>query len=158
MTRHICAISAAGVLLASSAWGAVAVAQTQAYQPGLGDLMLTLVQPRHAKLGIAGRERNWAYAAFMARDLEGTFEKIGKAVPKYRDFAVPDLFASTVKQPLDAAQQAIKASDAAGFDTAYGQLIAACNTCHQSTDHAFIVIQAPTASAFPNQDFRPLAK
>lgn len=28
------------------------------YRPGLGDLMTMTVQPRHTKLGLAGREKN----------------------------------------------------------------------------------------------------
>jgi hypothetical protein len=69
--------------------------------------------------------------------------------------SVPDLISATVKQPLAALDQAIKAKDANQFSVAYGQLTASCNACHQSTDHAVIVIQAPTATAFPDQDFRP---
>ena len=158
MIRQLCALGAMGVPLLTLFWAAPAGAQTPAYQPGLGDLMLTLVQPRHAKLGIAGGERNWAYAAFAAHELEETFERISKAVPTHDGFSVSDLFASTIRQPLEAAEQAIAASDAAGFDAAYGQLTAACNTCHRSTKHEAVVIQAPMASAFPNQDFRPSRK
>ena len=29
------------------------------------------------------------------------------------------------------------------------------NACHATTDHPFVVIKAPDASAFPNQDFEP---
>jgi hypothetical protein len=35
------------------------------YRPGLGDLMTMTVQPRHIKLGLAGGEKNWAYAAYQ---------------------------------------------------------------------------------------------
>jgi hypothetical protein len=38
---------------------------------------------------------------------------------------------------------------------AYNNLTAACNTCHQSANRPFIVIQRPTGSAFPNQSFAP---
>jgi len=69
--------------------------------------------------------------------------------------SVPDLIAATVKQPLAALDQAIKAKDANQFTAAYGQLTASCNACHQSTDHAVIVIRPPTGAAFPDQDFRP---
>ena len=33
--------------------------QPPTYRPGLGDLMTMTVQPRHIKLGLAGREKNW---------------------------------------------------------------------------------------------------
>jgi hypothetical protein len=40
------------------------------YRPGLGDLMTMTVQPRHIKLGLAGREKNWIYAAYELHELE----------------------------------------------------------------------------------------
>ena len=39
------------------------------------------------------------------------------------------------------------------FAAAYDQLTQGCNACHGSLDHPFVVIKAPDASAFPNQDF-----
>lgn len=88
------------------------------------------------------------------RSSEGALEAVAKAVPRLRDFSVPDMMASTVKQPLEAVERAIKAGDPAAFATGYEQLTAACNACHQSTGHGVIVIQVPLVSAFPNQDFR----
>jgi hypothetical protein len=34
------------------------------YHPSMGDLMTMAVQPRHTKLALAGRRRNWTYAAY----------------------------------------------------------------------------------------------
>jgi hypothetical protein len=34
------------------------------YHLGLGELMTAFVQPRHIKLGLAGKEQNWPYASF----------------------------------------------------------------------------------------------
>ncbi len=155
MTRCVRPNPAVVVFAVLAAVIAPAAAQSPSYRAGLGDLMTAYVQPRHAKLGFAGREENWPYAAYEAHELQETVERIAKAVPKYREFSIPDLIGSTVTQPLQAAERAAKADDVAGFATAYEQLTAACNTCHQSTGHAEIVIQAPTAPAFPNQDFRP---
>jgi hypothetical protein len=39
------------------------------------------------------------------------------------------------------------------FNEAYFRLTEACNACHVTTDHSFIVIKVPNASAFPNQEF-----
>lgn len=132
-----------------------AAAQTPpAYRPGLGDLMTMTVQPRHLKLGLAGQEKNWPYAAYEWHELEEALERIAKQVPKWREFDVGQLMAATVKQPLDDLEAAIKASDGARFDAAYRQLTDACNACHRSTNLGMIVIKVPNASAFPNQDFR----
>ena len=65
------------------------------------------------------------------------------------------MIASTVKQPMAALDTAIKAKDAAAFIKAYAGLTAACNACHQSANHPMIVIQIPTTSPFPDQDFHP---
>ncbi|HSI02334.1 MAG TPA: hypothetical protein VLA02_17165, partial [Reyranella sp.] len=43
--------------------------QQPSYRPGLGDLMTMTVQPRHTKLGLAGQERNWTYAAYALHEL-----------------------------------------------------------------------------------------
>ena len=41
------------------------------YHPSLGDLMTMAVQPRHIKLGLAGRARNWTYLAYEAGEQPG---------------------------------------------------------------------------------------
>jgi hypothetical protein len=125
------------------------------YHPGLGDLMTAFVQPRHTKLGLAGSEQNWPYAAYELGELREAFDDVAKLVPKHGILAMPAAIASTVQPPIAALDAAIKAKDRAAFTKAYGDLTVACNACHQSADHPVIVIQAPTVSAFPDQDFRP---
>src|SRR5713101_4244597 len=129
---------ARSILVLALALPTAASAQTPpAYRPGLGDLMTMTVQPRHLKLALAGREKNWAYAAYEWRELD-----------------IGQLMAATVKQPLDDLEAAIKASDGQRFNTAFRQLTDACNACHKSANLAVIVIKVPDESAFPNQDFR----
>jgi hypothetical protein len=125
------------------------------YHPGLGELMTAFVQPRHIKLGLAGEAQNWDYAAYELGELRETFDDVGKLVPKHGNLAIPPAIASTVTPAMQALDTAIKAKDQATFNKAYGGLTDACNACHRSADHSMIVIQAPTVSAFPDQDFRP---
>jgi hypothetical protein len=125
------------------------------YHPGLGELMTAFVQPRHIKLGFAGNERNWAYAAYELGELTETFDDVAKLVPKHDNLPIPEMIASTVKQPMAALGAAIKARDAAAFAKAYIELTTSCNACHQSAGHPMIVIRVPTVSSFPDQDFRP---
>ena len=125
------------------------------FRPGLADLMLMTVQPRHLKVGLAGQERNWAYLEFGVHELEASFDKIEQLVPKWRDFDMATLIAGSVKPPIEALEEAVKAKSPERFDAAYRQLTQACNACHQSTNHSMIVIQAPQTSPFTNQDFRP---
>jgi|SRR5579862_3511769 len=125
------------------------------YTMTMGDMMNTLVQPRHAKLGLAGRATNWPLAAYALIEIRQAFAGITKAQPKFRGLPVAELVDAALGQPLNAVEAAIKQQDARKFAAAYAQLTQGCNACHQSVDHPFVVIKAPDASAFPNQDFNP---
>ena len=133
----------------------VAIAQTPPpSQPGMGDLMVTIVQPRHLKLGLAGQARNWDYADYAQHELEEALETVEKHIPKWRNLDIGQLMAATVKQPLEEVEKAVKAKNAVAFDAAYRQVTEACNACHRSANLPAIVIKVPDASAFPNQEFR----
>jgi hypothetical protein len=137
-----------------------ALAQAQALPPGydpggLGDYMNIFIQPRHAKLGLAGRERNWPLANYAFKELHQSLNNTAKAIPKFRTLSVPDMFDALLGEPRKAIEEAIKARDGAKFDAAYAQLTAGCNACHTAANLPFIVIKAPEQSNFPNQDFLP---
>ena len=135
----------------------LAAAQRQ-HPAALGDLMTAFVQPRHIKLGLAVSAQNWLYAAYELDQLRETLADVAEILPKYRDLSIPDMIELTVKAPLVALSGAIQAKDGNQFKAAYGQLTAACNTCHRSYDRAEIVIQSPTVTEFSDQDFRPSTK
>ena len=124
------------------------------YVMGMGDLMNTLIQPRHAKLGLAGKAENWALANYALSELRQVFAGIIKAVPKFRGMPVGDLVDLAMTQPLNAVEAAIKQQDAQKFAAAYEQLTQGCNACHMELDHPYVVIKTPDASAFPNQEFK----
>ena len=151
--RSILAISVTAVLAVPE----LAAAQRQ-HPAALGDLMTAFVQSRHIKLGLAGSAQNWLYAAYELDQLRETLADIAEILPKHRDLSIPDMVESTVKAPLGALSAAIQAKDGNQFNAAYGQLKAACNTCHRSYDRAEIVIQSPTVMEFSDQDFRPSTK
>ena len=119
----------------------------------MGDMMNTLIQPRHAKLGIAGHAGNWPLAEYALVEIRQAFAGIVKAQPKFHGYPVADLADAALKGPLAAVDDAIKAQDAKKFSVAYDQLTQGCNACHTSLDHPFVVIKVPDASAFPNQEF-----
>jgi hypothetical protein len=163
-------ISRVVVLAALSLAGAMGVASSQTAPPappantgpappvpyvmGMGDLMNTLIQPRHAKLGLAGKAENWALANYALSELRQAFAGIAKAVPKFRGMPVGDLVDLALTQPLNAVEAAIKQQDAQKFAAAYEQLSQGCNACHMELDHPYVVIKTPDASAFPNQEFK----
>jgi hypothetical protein len=137
----------------SKAPPSAALAQPE-YHPSLGDLMTMAVQPRHLKLGIAGREKNWGYAKYEVSELKNAFARVARTIPVYRNADLAALMTALTTEPLKDVEQAIAAGDAGRFKAAYGKLTSTCNACHLSQDHPMIVIQVPSASTFPDQDFR----
>jgi hypothetical protein len=125
------------------------------YAMTMGDMMNTLVQPRHSKLGLAGREGNWPLASYALVEIRQVFAGIAKAQPRFRGYPVEELIDAAMTQPIGALDTAIKQQDAQKFAAAYDQLTRGCNACHAAVDHPYVVIKSPDASAFPNQDFEP---
>jgi hypothetical protein len=145
-------IAATGALAQSPRGGPVTSALN--YVPGVGDMMNLLVQPRHAKLGLAGREHNWPLAAYALKELQQALGTVGTVQPKFRNLTVSEMIDSTTGEPMRDLGAAIRARDEKAFAAAYGQLTDGCNACHTALDHAFVVIKVPEASSFPNQEFK----
>jgi hypothetical protein len=157
--RGLVALAALCLLLAGSATAATTPSTAQApapdYHPSLGDLMTMAVQPRHIKVGLAGKARDWAYLTYESGELRNAFNRIARTTPVYRENNLSDLFASGVMPAIDTLDAAIKAKNPAKLDAAYAGVTQACNTCHAALDHAFVVIRAPLASPYTDKDFKP---
>jgi hypothetical protein len=125
------------------------------YHPSMGDLMTMAVQPRHIKLGLAGKQKNWPYARYELSELRNAFARIARTIPKYQSMDTAEMTTALLKDPLDALEQAIAATNGAQFSAAYLQLTQACNACHLSQKHGPVVIKVPDAAMFSDQDFRP---
>jgi hypothetical protein len=125
------------------------------FEPGVGDFMNMMIQPRHAKLGLAGEAKNWPLAAYALKELGESFQRVSKGRPKFRNLSIPDMIESTVAEPLKALDAAVKAKDEAKFAEAYGKLTAGCNACHMAGNSGAVVIKTPDHSSFPNQEFAP---
>ena len=128
---------------------------TAAYSPGLGDLMTAGVQPRHAKLWLAGSVENWPLAAYELDELEEALADVVHYQPRWEGMAIEDMVKSLTDEPIKSARDAIKAKDRMRFATAYERLTTACNACHQASGRAFIAVTAPDRSSFPDQVFAP---
>jgi hypothetical protein len=158
-----CLLSCA-VLLAiaiCSFGGTIIRAQTPApapaavpFNPSMGDLMNTLVQPRHAKLGLIGREKNWVLAAYELHQIKDALTHISQWKPRFRNMPVPELVETMTGEPIKALEQAIQAKDSGKFSEAFDRLTARCNACHAALGHPFVEIQSPDQSYFANQVFR----
>jgi hypothetical protein len=138
---------------------AAAPLQILEFKPAFDDLMTMLVQPRHTKLWLAAKAQNWQLAGFELNEMGGALRRVGATVPKYRNISVDATVSSIFAPKIQALAGAIGAKNMAQFDTAYGEMTKACNLCHEALEHPFLVIKVPdasAASAFPDQDFRPL--
>jgi len=150
MTRTLAALAVALVLSLSSARSE----PKEPFTPGLGEIM-TLQQMRHLKLWYAGQAGNWPLADYELDELKEGFEDIVKYHPTHDDAPTGTMASAVIDGEIAALAKAIAAKDRKPFAAGFDKLTAACNACHQSTKHAFIVIQRPTASPYANQAFAP---
>jgi hypothetical protein len=126
------------------------------FNPQMGALMNMIIQPRHAKLGLAGKAENWALAGYYFKELKLGFAVVSKAVPRWKGLPVPDLFDAAVGPTFAILDFAIKAGEPRQFAESFDKLTTGCNNCHATADHSFVVIKSPDApSAWPNQEFKP---
>ncbi len=146
-------IVAGGAAAQQAAPPSAADAAPVPYTMSMGDLMNTFVQPRHAKLGLAGQAGNWPLAAYALAELREVFAGIAKAKPRFRGLPVGELAEAALGPPMNALDIGIRQKDKVKFAAAYIQLTQGCNACHSTLNHPFVVIKAPEASAFANQDF-----
>ncbi|AMN42050.1 hypothetical protein [Rhodoplanes sp. Z2-YC6860] len=128
----------------------------QAYRPGVGDLMTATIQPRHAKIMLAGREANWPLAKYELHQLQEALDRVVQSWPRWKGLPLGGMVEAVEKGPMADVEQAIDAKDSAQFVKAFGQLSEGCNACHQAANVGFVVIKAPDASSFPDQDFKPV--
>src|SRR5712691_3583995 len=70
------------------------------FNPQMSALMSMLIQPRHAKLGLAGKAENWPLAGYALKELKQGFLVSARAVPRWKGLPVPDLFDAAVSAPL----------------------------------------------------------
>jgi hypothetical protein len=126
-----------------------------AFTPNMGDMMSILIQPRHAKLAIAGKAENWLLAGYALKELQQGFGTITKVIPRWKALPVSELVDAALKQPFSLMDFAIKAGDTRQFAESFDRITAGCNACHSTTDQNFVVIKTPDASVFPNQEFQP---
>lgn len=128
------------------------------YAPGLGEIM-TFTQMRHAKLWMAGEAGNWELAGYETDELEEGFHDAVTYHPTHKDAPQPlaEVLPAMIDAPIAALRAAVAARDKAGFEAAFDSLTTGCNNCHRTMKFGFNVVQRPTADAFPNQNFSPLA-
>jgi hypothetical protein len=149
------AIDAAAVLaVVLAASGSVAAdpaaapsPQTTGYLPSISDLMIATIQPRHERLWRAGQDGNWEFAAYELGNLQGAFNRLGRAHPTEHDVSLPEMIASVAGQPFNELKSAIQSRNATAFAKAYADLTDACNACHQALNHGVVEIALPSRTS-----------
>ena len=124
------------------------------FTPGLGEIM-TLQQMRHLKLWYAGQAGNWPLADYELDELKEGFEDIVKYYPTLDGAPTGTMAAAVTDGEVAALNKAIAAKDRKQFTAGFDKLTAACNACHQSAKHAFIIVQRPSGNPYANQAFVP---
>jgi hypothetical protein len=163
--RHVVGLALAGsIALAASVIGIAQSAPAPAapppplvildFKPTLSDLMTMLIQPRHQKLWAAGQQRNWTLAAFQLREMRSGFDKIAATIPKYINIDLGPTFINIMDSQVRAVNSAIMSQNSQLFMTAFGDLTASCNSCHEALNHGFLVMKVPEVTGYANQDFR----
>jgi hypothetical protein len=147
-------LSAAGGTLAASMHHRAVAPTAGAQTPGLGEIM-SLQQMRHSKLWFAGSAGNWPLAGYELDELKEGFDDVRKLYPTHDGVRLTPLLEVVEKTALPDLAKAVAARDAAKFTDAFDVLTSACNGCHQSAKHGFIVIQRPTSLPYTNQSFAP---
>ena len=118
----------------------------------LGDVM-TKLQRHSNKLWFAGRANNWPLAAFYIHELEETFEELTEHEIIDEGVDISMLTRKMGLSPLKLVGTAVTQRDSSAFLSSYNNLISHCNSCHQTSNHSFVVIKTPDQPVFDNQEY-----
>lgn len=123
------------------------------YVPVTSDLMNAVIEPRHAKLWLAGKSQNWVFADYERHNIGGALARMAQAIPSYKGKSTRSLIAAFATPQLADLDTAIKAKNETAFVEAYPGLTVGCNGCHQATGHEMVRIKVPDSDPFPDRDF-----
>jgi hypothetical protein len=124
------------------------------YQPGLGEFM-TATQLRHAKLWFAGKNNNWALAAYEIDEIKEGLEDAAKYHANNDGVAVAELIKAIIDPRLEQLEKAVEGKSSTQFAAAFDELTNGCNGRHAKAGKPFIRIQRPTTPPVSNQNFAP---
>jgi hypothetical protein len=141
-------------IIVSSAVLAAAQPAKEPYQPGLGEFM-TATQLRHAKLWFAGKNNNWALAAYEIDEIKEGLEDAAKYHANNDGVPVAELIKAIIDPRLEQLEKAIEGKSSTQFAAAFDELTNGCNSCHAKAGKPFIRIQRPTTPPVSNQNFAP---
>ena len=142
------------MIIATSTLLAAAQPAKEPYEPGLGEFM-TATQLRHAKLWFAGKNNNWALAAYEIDEIKEGLEDAAKLHSTFDGIPVAEMIKTIIDPRVERLEKAIEAKNGAQFAAAFDELTEGCNGCHAASGKPFIRIQRPSEPPLSNQDFAP---
>lgn len=156
MTRYVALVAfllviiAGAVMLMNQQDPVPAAADVHGDEPELAEAMASMQYYTH-KLALSLEAENSELAGFYLHELEELAEAVADDIPEYEGHRIGELVEAMLVPEIEALEERL----AAGTGSASIEgLIRACNDCHATTDHGFIVIESTDANPYM-QDFAP---
>jgi len=120
--------------------------------PGLVARMGQLQYYVH-KLGLSVTAQNRPLQGFYVHEVEEVIDEIEK-IEEVDGIAIGRLLTANLTPAFAALEEAVEVGDQGRLDTAYDDLLAACNRCHKAANRPYLQIQRRTDNPYA-QDFSP---
>lgn len=121
-------------------------------EPELADLMSTMQYHTH-KLALSVEASNTELSEFYLHELEEATETVISSVQTYEGHDIANLTESMLEPGFEPVHEALENEDWKEAKEQLFNLTESCNSCHQSTDHGFVVIKPGFDNNPYNQDF-----
>jgi hypothetical protein len=144
------AVASTILLTAGAAWIRAARA-AEPVEPELADSMAHLQHHTH-KLMLSIEAENGPLAEFYLHEVGEVTEQIERLFPEHDGLPVARLAHDLLEPRLEALRDALAAPRWDAAASSLREVVAACNTCHAATGHAFIRVEFTSANPF-NQSF-----
>lgn len=117
---------------------AIFISNSAIAEPDLITQMARLQYFTH-KLSLAVVANNLPLAQFYGHELEEVIHQVSQ-VESYKDYPVGEMAKTTLYPQFLKLESALKREDISHAPRLLGQMIDSCNSCHDMTEHEFIVI------------------
>lgn len=108
------------------------------------------------KLDLSIRHQNRKLVDFYAHEIEETLEETAE-IPEYHGKPVGELAETMLAPAFERFEQALDGEDSdwRAIDGKFGELVDACNACHQATGYDYINIERTRSNPYM-QSFQPI--
>jgi len=114
---------------------------------------MTRLQYFSHKVGLSIQAKNEPLTHFYLHELEEVIEKL-KEVKEYDGHPIGALVQKILEPAFENLEKSVEAKQFTRTDADYDAMLAACNTCHKSTEHGYIRIEKRLDNPFM-QSFDP---